>query len=128
MTDSEETEILPCPRRGRPRVRRIIEGTGEYRCYKPCCHLGEENEGVSLKPEEIELIRLIDLEGLEQEEAAERLGVSRKTAWRDLHDARRKIADALVNGKGIEMTGCTKAAEGRCPKCPGNHGREDPHN
>jgi hypothetical protein len=24
------------------------------------------------------------------------------------------------------MAGCTKAAEGRCPKCPGNHGREDP--
>jgi predicted DNA-binding protein (UPF0251 family) len=117
MTDSEEPEILSCPRRGRPRVRRIIEGTGEARCYKPCCCLGEENEGVSLKPEEIELIRLIDLEGLEQEEAAERLGVSRKTAWRDLHDARRKIADALVNGKGIEMAGCTKAAEGRCPKC-----------
>ena len=117
MTDSEEPEMLPCPRRGRPRVRRIIEGTGESRCYKPCCCLGEENEGVSLKPEEIELIRLIDLEGLEQEEAAERLGVSRKTAWRDLHDARRKIADALVNGKGIEMAGCTKAAEGRCPKC-----------
>jgi predicted DNA-binding protein (UPF0251 family) len=117
MADSEEPEILLCPRRGRPRVRRIIEGTGEARCYKPCCCLGEENEGVSLKPEEIELIRLIDLEGLEQEEAAERLGVSRKTAWRDLHDARRKIADALVNGKGIEMAGCTKAAEGRCPKC-----------
>jgi len=118
MTDSEEPEMPPCPRRGRPRVRRIIEGPGESRCYKPCCCLGEENEGVSLKPEEIELIRLIDLEGLEQEEAAERLGVSRKTAWRDLHNARRKIADALVNGKGIEMAGCTKAAEGRCPKCP----------
>jgi hypothetical protein len=70
-----------------------------------------------LQPDEIELIRLIDLEGLEQEEAAERLGVSRKTAWRDLHEARRKIADALVNGKCIEMTGCIKAAEGRCPKC-----------
>ena len=118
MTDSEEPEILPCPRRGRPRVRRIIEGTGESRCYKPCCCLSEENEAISLKPEEIELIRLIDLEGLEQEEAAERLGVSRKTAWRDLHEARRKIADALVNGKGIEMAGCTKVAEGRCPKCP----------
>ena len=118
MTDSEETELLHCPRRGRPRVRRIIEGIGESRCYKPCCCLDEENEGISLKPEEIELIRLIDLEGLEQEEAAERLGVSRKTAWRDLHEARRKIADALVNGKGIEMAGCTKAAEGRCPKCP----------
>ena len=71
-----------------------------------------------LQPDEIELIRLIDLEGLEQEEAAEKLGVSRKTAWRDLHEARRKIADALVNGKGIEMAGCTRAAEGRCPKCP----------
>ena len=74
MTDSEEPEMLPCPRRGRPRVRRIIEGTGESRCYKPCCCLGEENEGISLKPEEIELIRLIDLEGLEQEEAAEDWG------------------------------------------------------
>ena len=30
----------------------------------------------------------------------------------------RKIADALVNGKGINMAGCTKPEEGRCPKCP----------
>ena len=79
---------------------------------------GGGRTGISLQPDEIELIRLIDLEGLEQEEAAEKLGVSRKTAWRDLHEARRKIADALVNGKGIEMAGCQKAAEGRCPKCP----------
>jgi predicted DNA-binding protein (UPF0251 family) len=64
------------------------------------------------------VIRLIDPEDLEQEEADEKTGVSRKTAWWDLHDARRKIDDALVNGKGIEMAGCTKAVEGRCPKCP----------
>ena len=74
--------------------------------------------GISLNPEEIELIRLIDLDGLEQEEAAEKLGVSRKTAWRDLQKTRAKIADALVNGKRIEMAGCLKVAEGRCPKCP----------
>ena len=73
---------------------------------------------ISLQPEEIELIRLIDLEGLEQEEAATRLGVSRKTAWRDLHETRKKIADALINGKGIEIAGCQRVAEGRCPKCP----------
>ena len=54
-------------------------------------------------------------EGLEQEEAAQKLGVSRKTAWRDLQEVRRKIADALVNGKGIEMAGCQKAAHGQCP-------------
>jgi predicted DNA-binding protein (UPF0251 family) len=47
----------------------------------------------------------------------EKFDVPRKTAWRVLHDAWRKIADALVMGKGIEMAGCTKAAEGRCPKC-----------
>lgn len=107
-----------CSRRGRPRLRRTIAGNPESRCYKPCCCPEQEGSGISLQPDEIELIRLIDLEGLEQEEAAEKLGVSRKTAWRDLHEARRKIADALVNGKGIEMAGCTKAAEGRCPKCP----------
>ena len=118
MTASDEMEAPPCHRRGRPRVQRIIEGTGETRCYEPRCCPHEDGIVISLQPEEIELIRLIDLEGLEQEEAAEKLGVSRKTAWRDLHEARRKIADALVNGKGIEMAGCTKAAEGRCPKCP----------
>ena len=117
MAADESPVMNECPRRGRPRRRRTIAGSPESRCYEPCCCEGE-GEGITLQPEEIELIRLIDLEGLEQEEAAERLGVSRKTAWRDLHDARRKIADALVNGKGIQMGGCTKAAEGRCTKCP----------
>jgi uncharacterized protein len=118
VVESEGPAPNSCPRRGRPRHRRTIATTSESRCYKPCCCPEEAGAGVTLNPEEIELIRLIDLEGLQQEEAAARLGVSRKTVWRDLHDARRKIADALVNGKGIEMAGCTKAAEGRCPKCP----------
>ncbi len=118
MTPEETDEVLECPRRGRPRLRRTIIGNQESRCFRPCCCPEESGPGISLLPEEIELIRLIDLDGLDQEEAAARLGVSRKTAWRDLHEARRKIADALVHGKGIEISGCTKAAEGRCPKCP----------
>lgn len=118
MAAEENNEAKECPRWGRPRLRRTIAGSPESRCYKPCCFPDAECEGISLHPDEIELIRLIDLEGLEQEEAAVRMGVSRKTAWRDLHEARRKIADALVNGKGINMAGCTRAAEGRCPKCP----------
>lgn len=117
MADEIPHEMPQCPRRGRPRMQRIINSASESRCYKPCCCPEKKEEGISLTPDEIELIRLIDLEGLEQEEAAEKLGVSRKTAWRDLHETRRKIADALVNGKSIEMTGCVKAAEGRCPKC-----------
>ncbi len=81
---------------------------------------------ISLSPEEIELVRLIDIEGLEQEEAAQNLGVSRKTAWRDLQEVRRKIADALVNGKGIEISGCPIAARGQCPcKCKSNTSSRD---
>jgi len=124
MTESEDTEMNTCHRRGRPRLRRIIEGTGESRCYEPRCCPHEDGVVISLQPEEIELIRLIDLEGLEQEEAAAKMGVSRKTAWRDLHETRKKIADALVNGKGIEMAGCRKVAEGQCPKC---RRRQDDH-
>ncbi len=115
MQDNAEE---PCHRRGRPRLRRTINGNAESRCYKPCCcPEGEGGSGISLRPDELELLRLVDLEGLEQEEAAEKLGVSRKTAWRDLHEARRKVAEALVFGRGIEITGCQKVAEGRCPKC-----------
>jgi predicted DNA-binding protein (UPF0251 family) len=113
----DDTGTGICQRRGRPRLRRIINGNAESRCYKPCCCPCEDSEEISLRPDELELLRLVDLEGLEQEEAAARLGVSRKTAWRDLHEARRKVADALVYGKGIGIAGCQKAAEGRCPKC-----------
>lgn len=73
-------------------------------------------ETVTLLPEEIELLKLIDIEGLEQEEAAAALGVSRKTVWRDLHEARRKVVDALLNGKIIELTECPRRNSGRCPR------------
>jgi len=130
MTAEEEPERSPCPRRGRPRIHRIIEGTGGSRCYEFCCQPERDGTVISLVPEEIELVRLIDLDGLEQEAAAEKLGVSRKTVWRDVHEVHRKIADALVNGKGIEMAGCLKAADGSCPKCRrrtgSDHGSPDP--
>ncbi|MDD1702049.1 MAG: DUF134 domain-containing protein [Methanoregula sp.] len=55
--------------------------------------------------------------GLNRKKRQKNPGVSRKTAWRDLHETCRKIADALVKGYGIKIAGCRKAAEGRCPKC-----------
>lgn len=74
---------------------------------------------ITLLPEEVELLRLVDLEGLEQEEAAAVLGVSRRTVWRDLHIARKKVADALSSGKSIQIGGCPRAIKGLCPrKCP----------
>jgi len=63
---------------------------------------GAEN---TLKLEELEAVRLKDLEGLEQGECADRMGVSRPTFQRILLSAREKIADSLVNGKAIHITG-----------------------
>jgi predicted DNA-binding protein (UPF0251 family) len=58
-----------------------------------------------LKLEELEAIRLKDLEGLEQEDCARQMGVSRPTFQRILLSAREKIADSLVQGKGIRFEG-----------------------
>ncbi len=58
-----------------------------------------------LKLEELEAVRLKDLEGLEQDECAERMEVSRPTFQRILLIARKKITDSLINGKGIHIEG-----------------------
>lgn len=58
-----------------------------------------------LKLEELEAIRLKDLEGLEQGECAERMEISRPTFQRILLSAREKIADSLVHGKAIRIEG-----------------------
>jgi predicted DNA-binding protein (UPF0251 family) len=60
---------------------------------------------VCVSLEEAESIRLKDLEGLEQEECARRMQISRPTFHRVLESGRRKLADALVNGKAIQIEG-----------------------
>ena len=62
-------------------------------------------EEVRLSVEEAEAIRLKDLEGLEQEQGAERMSISRPTFQRVLASGRQKIADALLNGKAIRIEG-----------------------
>jgi len=116
-----------CRRRGRPRRNRSIEGRGSPRCYAPQCNANEQDEVISLLPEESAVLELIDLQGLEQEQAATVLGVSRKTIWRDIHEAHRKIADALIHGKTIQIAECTRRLEGHCPLknqglCPKTNG------
>ena len=55
--------------------------------------------------DELEAIRLADLEGLAQEEAARRMNVSRPTFGRIVEQARRKVAEGLVHGRGIAFDG-----------------------
>ncbi|HQJ19122.1 MAG TPA: DUF134 domain-containing protein [Methanolinea sp.] len=106
----------PNRRRGRPRMPRALGEPLSSRCFAPECAPDEEGPAITLLPEEVELLRLVDLEGLEQEEAAAVLGVSRRTVWRDLHTARRKVAEALTTGKCLRMDRCPRVDEGKCPR------------
>lgn len=62
-------------------------------------------EEVSLTLDEIEAIRLADLEGMYQDQVAKKMNVSRQTVGRILASAHKKIAEALVLGKAIRMEG-----------------------
>ncbi len=62
-------------------------------------------EQVVLALDEYEAIRLVDREGLQQAEAAQRMKVSRATCARILDSAHRKIAEALTEGKAIRIEG-----------------------
>ena len=92
-------------RPGRPRCPRRIETEPSVTYFKPRGVPMSELDVVLLSLEELEAIRLSDLEGLGQEEAAQRMGISRRAIWEDLQNARRKIAEALVKGKALEIKG-----------------------
>jgi len=62
-------------------------------------------EEVALQYDEYESIRLLDYEGLLQEEAAEKMNVSRPTLTRIYENARKTIAKAFVEGKIIVIEG-----------------------
>ncbi|AQT68638.1 hypothetical protein STSP2_01806 [Anaerohalosphaera lusitana] len=62
-------------------------------------------EVVGLTVDELEAVRLADLEGHYQQCAAEKMGVSRQTFGRIIESAHKKIAEALVNGKALSIEG-----------------------
>lgn len=76
-----------------------------------------------IKLEELEAIRLKDLEGLEQAECAKLMEVSRPTFQRILLSAREKIADSLINGKMVHVEG-GNFTRNICPIRCGNCGGE----
>jgi predicted DNA-binding protein (UPF0251 family) len=60
-------------------------------------------EPIYIESAELEALRLVDLEGLSQEEAGERMGVSRGTVWRLTQSARKKTAQALTEGRQLRI-------------------------
>lgn len=111
---------------GRPIKWRRVAFTPQVTYFKPAGTPARIPEEVCLSVEEAEAIRLKDLEGLEQEECAERMNISRPTFHRVLGSARRRLADALLNGKAIRIDGGNFEMAMRRFRCPDGHEWEVP--
>jgi predicted DNA-binding protein (UPF0251 family) len=87
----------------RPRRLRKIEFNPDITYFKPRGVPMSELEIAELTVEEIEALRLKNIEGMEQIEAAEKMGTSQSTFQRILVSAYQKVSDALINGKAIKI-------------------------
>ncbi len=90
-------------RMGRPHKCRFINCDPEVTYFKP---RGISLEGLAEKIlylDELEALRLSDLNGLNQTAAAKKMDISQPTFHRIVTAARKKIADALVNGKALKI-------------------------
>ena len=83
----------------------------------PACTL----EQVTLALDEVEALRLADLNGLYQEQAAAKMKISRPTFSRIIEQARRKVADALIHGKALRLEGGIVRMKGK-PEMPNRDG------
>lgn len=115
----------------RPRNCRRVFFQPETVYFKPAGVRMQELQEVIITVDEIESIRLKDLSGMEQEEAAKKMNISQPTFHRLILSARKKISDAIVNGKAIKIEGgnyifdrgkigekaMNPSGECVCPKC-----------
>lgn len=91
----------------RPRKRRLIPREPSPAIYKPAGISLDRLRRIKLLQEEREALRLADLKGMTQAEAAEQMGVSRSTFQRIVSHARRQVALALVQGHALQIEGGT---------------------
>jgi predicted DNA-binding protein (UPF0251 family) len=106
---------------GRPPCPRRVAGPPRCVYFKPAGIPLSRLEEVALSVDELEALRLADLEGLYQDAAAARMGVSRPTFARIVGLSRRKVAEALVQGRALRIGGGPVAFVGRrrfrCEAC-----------
>jgi uncharacterized protein len=104
----------------RPKKYRIVKREPGVTFFKPQGIPLRVLEHALITVDELEALRLSDLQGLSHEETAQQLQVSRPTVTRMLARAHQAVADALVNGKAIRIQGGDYILEGYecvCPKC-----------
>jgi predicted DNA-binding protein (UPF0251 family) len=73
--------------------------------FKPRGVPTRQLQEIELGLDELEALRLVDDEGLEQVQAAKKMKISQSTLQRILGAARHKVAQGLVEGKAIKVEG-----------------------
>src|SRR5574342_313303 len=91
----------------RPRKRRRVWHEPRPAIFKPVGVPLDQLKRITLLYEELEALRLVDLEGRYQQVAAEQMGVSRSTLQRIVSEARYKVALALTEGAALHIEGGT---------------------
>jgi predicted DNA-binding protein (UPF0251 family) len=125
----------------RPHKQRFVGTPPKVSLFKPQGIPGPRLGLVVLSLDELEALRLADLEGDQHEHAAAKMNISRPTFGRILERAHKTVADALLHGKALQIEGgpvtisrrgqvrcrrCRRAwevpipaaAEFHCPRCP----------
>ncbi|MBE6015906.1 MAG: DUF134 domain-containing protein [Lachnospiraceae bacterium] len=87
-----------------PKCRRIC-GFPDYYSFVPEEADSEKVDTLTLSLDEFETIKLLDYEGLNQQECALRMGVARTTVTAIYDSARKKLAEAFVEGKRLSIAG-----------------------
>lgn len=99
VLDNLNSKIMP-----RPRQCRSVERPPSVKGFRPFgCGCARNRGTVTLQIDEYEAFRLIDREGLSQEEAAQKMQVSRPTLTRVYDRARKAIAEAIVDNKVLQI-------------------------
>jgi predicted DNA-binding protein (UPF0251 family) len=113
----------------RPPCCRRISAVPLISVFEPVGAGACDRGSVQLTLDELEALRLADLEGKYQSEAAAHMGISRATFGRIVESARRKVADALVHARTLRIEGGSVHADAgpRCGHCA-RRGEEAPAN
>lgn len=89
----------------RPRKYRNVCGFPNNNRFGPLGMEEYENKFIIMPIDQYETIRLIDLEGLTQEECADQMNIARTTVQRIYSEARKNLAESLVKGKILKIQG-----------------------
>lgn len=87
----------------RPIKKRFVCHRITYNDFGPLADAAKDVKKIVLKADQLEAMRLADLEGMSQNDAAEMMNVSRQTFGRIIEEARKTVTFALINGYKLSL-------------------------